>query len=211
MFDIYRIFCTERFIGFGHVGPGMSDTGDGEAGTDADGDVDEDVRAAREEVIEAMARTAEVWGAKRSYGRLFGVLFFADEPLSLDALAERSDYAKSTVSTAMNTLERYHLVQRRSIPGEGKKAFFEAETDFWYVIQQFFQNEVSREIRIMSRALDSAADRLDAADSDQAERDLEKVRKLQSVYDKSERAVSLVTSQPVDRLSGLLDRFGDDS
>jgi DNA-binding transcriptional regulator GbsR (MarR family) len=187
-------------------------TADDEERTD-DGDtaVDEEVSAAREEVVEAMARTAEVWGAKRSYGRLFGVLFFADEPLSLDALAERSDYAKSTVSTAMSTLERYHLVQRRSLAGEGKKAFFEAETDFWYVIQQFFQNEVAREIRIMSRALDSAAEQLEAADGEQAAADLEKVRRLQSVYDKSERAVSLLTSQPVDRLSGLLDRFSDDA
>jgi DNA-binding transcriptional regulator GbsR (MarR family) len=117
----------------------------------------DEVERAREEVIEAIARSAEVWGAKRSYGRLFGILFFADEPLSLDAIVERSGYAKSTVSTAMSTLERYHLVQRRSLPGEGKKAFFEAETDFWYVFQQFLQNEVTREIRIMSRALDEAA------------------------------------------------------
>jgi DNA-binding transcriptional regulator GbsR (MarR family) len=184
---------------------------DREANDGASTQVDDEVTAAREEVIEAMARTAEVWGAKRSYGRLFGVLYFADEPLSLDALVDESGYAKSTVSTAMSTLERFHLVRRRSLPGEGKKAFFEAETDLWYVIQQFFENEVSREIRIMSRALDSAAEQLDAAEGDRAERDLEKVRKLQRIYDRSEQFLSLVTSQSVDRLAGLLDRFGDDS
>jgi len=174
-------------------------------------ETDGEVTAAREEVIEAMARTAEVWGAKRSYGRLFGVLYFADEPRSLDDLTEESGYAKSTVSTAMSTLERFHLVRRRSLPGEGKKAFFEAETDLWYVLQQFFENEVSREIRIMSRALDSAAEQLENADSERAERDLEKVRKLQRIYDRSEQFLSLVTSQSVDRLAGLLERFGDDA
>jgi len=174
-------------------------------------EADDEVTAAREEVIEAMARTAEVWGAKRSYGRLFGVLYFADEPRSLDDLTDESGYAKSTVSTAMSTLERFHLVRRRSLPGEGKKAFFEAETDLWYVLQQFFQNEVSREIRIMSRALDSAAEQLEAADGERAQRDLEKVRKLQHLYDRAEQFLSLVTSQSVDRLAGVLERFGDDS
>jgi len=182
-----------------------------EADDDIPAQADDEVTAAREEVIEAMARTAEVWGAKRSYGRLFGVLYFADEPRSLDDLTDESGYAKSTVSTAMSTLERFHLVRRRSLPGEGKKAFFEAETDLWYVLQQFFQNEVSREIRIMSRALDSAAAKLEAADGERAERDLEKVRKLQQIYDRSEQFLSLVTSQSVDRLAGLLERFTDDA
>jgi DNA-binding transcriptional regulator GbsR (MarR family) len=186
----------------------MSDReADGETAPEAD----EEVAAAREEVIEAMARTAEVWGAKRSYGRLFGVLYFADEPLSLDGLTEESGYAKSTVSTAMSTLERFHLVRRRSLPGEGKKAFFEAETDLWYVLQQFFQNEVSREIRIMSRALDDAAETLEAAEGERAARDLQKVRKLQRIYDRAEQFLSLVTSQSVDRLAGLLERFVDDA
>jgi DNA-binding transcriptional regulator GbsR (MarR family) len=186
----------------------MSDGQEEAAGGAEQGD---EVAAAREEVIEAMARTAEVWGTKRSYGRLFGVLYFADEPQSLDALTAESGYAKSTVSTAMSTLERYHLVRRRSLPDEGKKAFFEAETDLWYVLQQFLRNEVSREIRVMSRALDSAAETLEAAESERAERDLQKVRKLQSVYDRSDRIVSALTGESADRLATFVDRFlGDD-
>lgn len=177
----------------------------------SDENPEDEVEAAREEVVEAMARTAEVWGAKRSYGRLFGVLYFADEPRSLDALAEESGYAKSTVSTAMSTLERYHLVRRRSLAGEGKKAFFETETDFWYVFQQFLQNEVTREIRIMSRALDDAVERLEDAEGERADRDLEKVRKLQSLYERSDRVVSALTGESVDRLAALFERVTGDA
>lgn len=173
----------------------------------SDTESEDPVESAREEVIEALARSAEVYGAKRSYGRLYGVLLFAEEPLSLDELTAESGYAKSTVSTAMKTLERFHLVHRRSVPGEGKKAFFEAETDLWHVFQQFLQNEVAREIRIMSRALDDAAETLAAADSERAERDLETVRNLQRMYDRSERLVSVLTSHPIDRMSDLLGRL----
>jgi DNA-binding transcriptional regulator GbsR (MarR family) len=186
-----------------------SDDADGGDSTTGDERSDRDpaVESARTEVIEALARSAEVYGAKRSYGKLYGVLFFADEPLSLDELVDRSEYAKSTVSTAMNTLERFHMVTRRSLPGEGKKAFYEAETDFWYIVQQFLDQEFRREIRIMSRALDSASTALEGADSEQAQRDLEKIQKLQRIYDRSERLVDVVTSQPVDRLSAMLGRL----
>jgi len=165
------------------------------------------VEAAREEVIEAMARSAEVYGAKRSYGRLYGILFFEDDPLSLDDLVEQSEYAKSTVSTAMNTLDRYHMVRRRSVAGEGKKAFYEAETDFWYIFQQFLQQEVRREIQIMSRALDGAIMTLEESDSEQAERDLEKLRDLRELYQRSEKLIGVVTSQPLDRLSNLFGKL----
>ncbi|MFB6092478.1 MAG: GbsR/MarR family transcriptional regulator [Haloquadratum sp.] len=177
----------------------MSDTTD-EGSTDP-------VEQAREEVIQALERSAEVYGLNRSYGRLYGILFFANEPLSLDELVEESGYAKSTVSTALQKMDRLHVVHRRSLPGEGKKVFYEAETDFWHVIQQFLQHEVRREIDIMTRALDSAADRLEAVDDERAESDLERIRTLQTTYDRSERLVDLLTSSSIDRLTGLLDRL----
>jgi DNA-binding transcriptional regulator GbsR (MarR family) len=168
---------------------------------------DVDTDAAREEVIEAMARGLAVYGANRSYGRLYGILFFAEEPLSLDELAEEGGYAKSTVSTAMSALERLHFVHRRSMPDEGKKAYFEAETDLWYAAQEILNQEVMREIRVMSRALDSAAETFEKADSAKAQRDLEKVRRLHRLYVRGEKVVSLLTGQSMDRLISVLERL----
>lgn len=168
---------------------------------------DDAVADAREEVIEALARSAEVYGLKRSYGRLYGELYFATEPLSLDELVDRSGYAKSTVSTAMKTLERFHLVTRRSIPGEGKKAYYEADRDFWHVFQQLLRNEVRREIDVMTRALESAEQTLEGVDDDAAQRDLERVQHLLDVYRQSERFVEVFTSQPIDRVIAVLDRL----
>jgi DNA-binding transcriptional regulator GbsR (MarR family) len=188
----------------------MSDEerGGAEGGGGSSGEApDEDLEAAREEVIEAMARSFEVYGAKRSYGRLYGILYFADEPVSLDELVAESGYAKSTVSTAMSTLERFHLVKRRSLSGEGKKAFFEAEGDFWYVFQQFLEQQVRREIRVMSRALQAAELVLEDFDDEQAEADLEKVRELQEIYEQSERLIDVLTSDRLDRIASLVERF----
>ncbi|RRJ33097.1 GbsR/MarR family transcriptional regulator [Halocatena pleomorpha] len=165
---------------------------------------------ARETVIEAIERSAEIYGLKRSYGRLYGILFFEPEPLSLDGLVDRSGYAKSTVSNAMGTLERFHMVYRRSIPGEGKRAYFEAETDLWYVFQQFLQQEIRREIKTMTRALEDAEELLEASDADRAERDLERVRRLKRVYDQSAVVVDLLSQRSLSQLQSLV-RRGDNN
>lgn len=177
---------------------------------DAPFDVSDEVADARERVIQALERSADLYGTNRSYGRLYGLLFFADGPVSLDALVAESGYAKSTVSTAMSDLERLHLVTRRSLPGEGKKAFYVAERDFWTVLQEFLRGEVQREISLVTRALDDAETALEAADTDQAARDLEKVRDLARTYAASQRLVDLLTSASVDRLRGLVDRLQRD-
>lgn len=172
--------------------------------------VPEEVEQAREEVLEAMERAAEIYGLSRSYGRLYGLLFFAEEPTSLDTLVEQSEYAKSTVSTAMSDLQRLHLVHRRSIPGEGKKAFYEAERNFWTVFQEFLRREVRREVDTMVRSLDRAEQQLEALDSEQAQRDLEKIRRMQQMYGRSQQLIEILTSSSVDRLAGLLDRLQRD-
>lgn len=193
----------------------MTDSDGDDAETDAPTDTTPEADAApdsdateraREEVVEAMARAAEVYGIKPSYGRLYGLLYFADEPLSLDELVAESDYAKSTVSTAMTAMERYHFVHRRSIPGEGKKAYFEAETDFWYVFQQLLNQEVRSEVKIMTRALDEAARTLREADSERADRDLEKVERLRSVYERADTALGVLTSSSFDRIMSVFQR-----
>jgi len=168
-----------------------------------------DAEAARERVIDAFERSAEIYGLNRSYGRLYGILYFAHEPLSLDELADESGFAKSTVSTGMKELERFHMVHRRSVSGEGKKG----GGDFWHILKQFLDREVRREIDTMARALDDAEAALEAAvdagEDDRAARDLEHVRDLQQVYARSEAFVNLVTRAPSDRLRSAFEQFAD--
>lgn len=156
---------------------------------------------AKTEVADTMARTGEIYGFNRSYGRLYGILYFSGEIQSLDELAEDSGYAKSTVSNAMQTLERYHLVHRRSLPGEGRKVYYEPETDFWTIIREFLEQQGRREIRIMQRGLENAEVALkDAPETEQTKRSKERVHHLQRLYEQSERAIDYLTGVPIDQL-----------
>jgi len=160
---------------------------------------------ARQQVIEAMARSFEVYGGKRSYGRIYGICYFADGPLSLDRLVEESGYAKSTVSTAMTTLERFQLVQRRSLPGEGKKAFYEAEEDLWFVFEQVLDEQVRREMQIVGRALETAEGTLEESEGGSDTADLQKIRDLQEVVGRMESLVDVLTEDGLETLATSVD------
>ncbi|KZN24184.1 hypothetical protein A4G99_07000 [Haladaptatus sp. R4] len=165
------------------------------------------VTEAREEVIEALEHSAEVYGFNGSYGRLYGILFFENRPVSLDEIVEESGYAKSTVSTAMKRLEQFHVVHRRSIPGEGKKAFYEAETDLWRIVQEFLRREVQRELDIMTRALESAEDRLEGVDDERAREDLERIRSFEKTYKRGQKVVDVFVSVSNNRLIKLIENL----
>ncbi|MFC4549153.1 MULTISPECIES: GbsR/MarR family transcriptional regulator [Halorussus] len=194
----------------------MSEDGSAESANDGGTEVADETTStsdeARERVVEAMERSAEVYGLNRSYGRLYGVLYFADGALSLDELVEESGYAKSTVSNAMGTLERLHVVHRRTKPGEGKRVFFEAERDFWRIFQELLRQQARRELQIMGRALTEAEDLLEAApDTDRARRDLRRVRRLKRMYDRGERTLDFLTRLPLERLRSLVGQLTGES
>lgn len=145
-----------------------------------------------------MERSAAEYGLPRSCGRLYGVLFFAEEPLSLDDLADRSGYAKSTVSDITRTLEDLYLVRQTSAPAGGRRSYFEAERDLWYAFQKVIQESGQREVTIMQRALGEAETTL--TDTDDAETDLERVRDLQATYEQVNTMLETLNNQSADEL-----------
>lgn len=157
----------------------------------------------REEVIEALERAAEMYGLNRSGGRVYGVLYFADEPLSIGELVERTGYAKSTISTVTRQLDRVGLVRRRS--GEGRRVNFEARTDLWFVMQDVYHQFARREMDATTRTLRRAERRLD-----EESRTLAQVRALRERYEEVRTLFDLMSQFSLPELVELLAAHADD-
>jgi len=63
-------------------------------------------------VIEACIKSARKYGKSDAIGLLRGTLFLESEPMSLDMLAERTGYSKTTVRSSMNLLESLGIARR---------------------------------------------------------------------------------------------------
>ena len=152
---------------------------------------DDEVEVIREDVIESIERSAEVYGLSRSGGRVYGVLYFADEPLSIPELVEETGYAKSTISNVTRKLTRIGMIQRRSSEGGGRRVRFAPQRDLWFVVQDVFRQYVDREMELTQRTLDRAIDDLDEVADADTERDRERIEQLSETYDRLETLLSL--------------------
>lgn len=92
--------------------------------------------------IERMGLTAETDGLSRIAGRLFGALLLADEPRSLDDLAEQLDVSKASVSTEARRLVERGVAQRIGKTGD-RRDYYALAPDFFAQIVRFRLNRWS--------------------------------------------------------------------
>lgn len=171
--------------------------------SDEDARMSENAEAARERVIESLEQSAEVYGLSRSAGRIYGVLYFADDLLSIPELVDRTGYAKSTVSNVTRTLTRVGLIHRRSSDGGGRRVRFAAEREIWYILQDVFQQYVQRELQTTRRAIRRAERGLDDPDGVDAER----IRELRETYEDLQEIVELASDLSAAELRDALESY----
>jgi len=74
--------------------------------------MDEEMLALKGPIIDACIKSAKRNGWSDAMGILRGILFLESEPMSLDMLAEKTGYSKTTVRSNMNYLENLGFVIR---------------------------------------------------------------------------------------------------
>lgn len=87
--------------------------------------------------------------------RIFGVLFLAEGPLSLDEIAAQLQQSKSNVSVNIRALVEWHLVRRRPVPGS-RKDHYEAATDFFRALQEILERRFRWTVRQVLAAVADA-------------------------------------------------------
>jgi DNA-binding transcriptional regulator GbsR (MarR family) len=88
-------------------------------------------------------------------GRIFGVLYLHEGPMSLDELTDELQQSKSNVSVSVRGLVDWQLVRLVRIPGS-RKDHYEAATDFWRVMQEILERRFRWNLRQVMAAADEA-------------------------------------------------------
>jgi DNA-binding transcriptional regulator GbsR (MarR family) len=95
-------------------------------------------------------------------GRIFGVLYLAERPLSLDEIATALGQSKSNVSITIRGLVEWHLVRRVPTPGS-RKDHYEATTDFVRAMHELVERRFRWCVRQVLTAAKDAERILDRA------------------------------------------------
>ncbi|WP_458415019.1 GbsR/MarR family transcriptional regulator [Schinkia sp. CFF1] len=85
---------------------------------------------AKERVIDTIAHNMNLYGITDSVGRLFGLLFFSKNPMTLDEMKDELGMSKTSMSTSVRSLMDLKMVDKVWKKGV-RKDLYQAEED-WY-------------------------------------------------------------------------------
>lgn len=168
----------------------------------------ERLEKARERIIETIAQNIHLYGLAPSVGRQYGVMYFHDEPLTLDEMTELLGMSKTSVSTSVRALSELKLVERAWRKGTRKDLY--KVTDDWY--QNFidlFSIKWRRSISLHNAAIKKSIAELKAIADDPeteanikelAEEDILKLNNMKDYYEWLERLVDSFEDQEIFKL-----------
>jgi HTH-type transcriptional regulator, glycine betaine synthesis regulator len=152
----------------------------------------------RAQVIEAIAQTMDLYGANHSFGKLYGIMFFEDKPMTLEDMKDYMNMSKSNMSYAIRSLMDSRMVTKLEEKKERKDQYV-AETDFFQTFRVFFTLKLQREIDVMLGAINQVIPELseialaeDTPDVERQEclRDLHKLRHGVTYYTSLQKFVN---------------------
>lgn len=97
----------------------------------------ETIQKLRKRVIEVIGRNMDLYGISHSTGHLYGLLFFADRPMTLDEMGREMAMSKTSMSTGVRNLLDLHMVNKVWEKGS-RKDLYEVEYDWYQTFTDFF-------------------------------------------------------------------------
>lgn len=111
----------------------------------------------RKRVIETIGRNMDLYGIPLSTGHLYGLLFFADKPMTLDEMGAEMKMSKTSMSTGVRALLDMKMVNKVWEKGS-RKDLYEVEYDWYQTFTDFFaikwRKAVESNILILSRSIE---------------------------------------------------------
>lgn len=111
----------------------------------------------RKRVIETIGKNMDLYGVSLSTGHLYGLLFFADKPMTLDEMGMEMKMSKTSMSTGVRTLLDLKMVNKVWEKGS-RKDLYEVEYDWYQTFTDFFaikwRKAVESNILILRRSME---------------------------------------------------------
>ncbi|GEN44416.1 GbsR/MarR family transcriptional regulator [Alkalibacillus haloalkaliphilus] len=127
-------------------------------------------------MISAIAQSMTVYGVSASVGRIYGVLYFSEEPLTLDEIKDQVAMSKASVSNGIRELIETEMVTKVWKKGERKDHFI-AEKDFLRNFINFFVKTLRVERNLINKAIEQTEPTITEVAEQSADEEAERIAK----------------------------------
>lgn len=116
----------------------------------------DELEKARERVIDAISQNMNLYGVTPSVGRLWGLLYFQNHPMTLDEMKNELGMSKTSMSTSVRHLMDLNMVDKVWKKGN-RKDLYVAEEDWYKTFVDFFsikwRNSVADNVNAIDKSL----------------------------------------------------------
>jgi len=106
---------------------------------------------ARDIMVDAFGRVYAMFGMPEVVGRIYGLLFFSEQPLGLEDIASELEVSKATVSIHIRFLEGMKNVRKVWVKGS-RRDYYEAERNTGKIMTEHLQSSFINEREITLEA-----------------------------------------------------------
>ncbi|MED3571672.1 GbsR/MarR family transcriptional regulator [Cytobacillus praedii] len=165
----------------------------------------EQLERVRERVIETIAKNMNLYGITDSIGRLYGMLYFHNQPMTLDEMKEELGMSKTSMSTSVRTLMDLKMVEKVWKKGTRKDLYL-AEEDWHQTFIDFFSIKwragISMNIAAMTKSIIELerlekSEEIDEEVRSAAKVDITKMKAALSYYEWLNRLVDSFESEEI--------------
>lgn len=151
----------------------------------------EQLDCTRERVIETIAKNMNLYGVTDSIGRLYGMLYFQNHPMTLDEMKEELGMSKTSMSTSVRGLTELKMVEKVWKKGM-RKDLYKAEEDWYQTFTDFFtikwRTGVAMNMSAMTKAICELEKIVDSEETHEeireaAKIDIEKIKSALRYYE----------------------------
>ncbi len=159
----------------------------------------------RERVIESIAQNMNLYGIAPSIGRLYGMMFFHHEPLTLDEMKDELGMSKTSMSTSVRTLLELKMVDKvwkkgvrkdlYTVEGDWYQNFIDLFSVKWRSAISMNTNTISKSIKELRNMLEQ--EEIDMKMKDIIKSDIEKLEYTLEYYEWLNRLVDTFESHEI--------------
>ena len=141
------------------------------------------------ECIEFFSHVSVALGAQRSIGKIYGLLFASDSPLSLDEITTRLQISKGSASMGLRFLRNLGAIRQRFIVGQ-RPDYFEPELALRKLVHGYVQQTIQPHLQNGPEWLERLQHAAESDDTSAVAR--ERVKTLKRWQTKSSRLLPLI-------------------
>lgn len=154
-----------------------------------------------EKFIQVIAKNMNLYGITSSVGRLYGILYFSDQPMTLDDMRDELQMSKTSMSTGVRSLSEMRMVESTFKRGI-RKDLYESEEDWYKSFTSLFGNRwrqhTETNIEEADEAIAELEDILSNTEDEELKKkinnDIERFRYAQNYYEWLMKFIQVIES-----------------